>query len=101
MAPTKDKQKILGESFTDDRIKSFLDYAPPTGVNPDYHVLEKAYRGMIADNFATFVRFFTAAGRDINALGPNGKTLASIIGQHRMAEDYVTALKNSEGGKTI
>jgi hypothetical protein len=92
---SKDKQKVIGESFNDERIKSFLSLVPPVGVNADYHVLERAYRGMIAENFATLVRYFVAAGRDINAPGPEGKPLHDIIAQHGAASDYIAALKNT------
>ncbi len=92
---SKDKQKITGESFSDERIKSFLALVPPVGINADYHVLERAYRGMIAENFAAFVRYFVAAGRDINAPGPEGKPLCDIIAQHGAASDYIAALKNT------
>ncbi len=88
----KDKQKVMGESFSDERIKSFLDLAPPVGVNADYHALERAYRGMIADNFATFVRYFVAAGRDLNAPGPEGKPLSEVIARHRSANRYLATL---------
>lgn len=91
---SKDKQKVTGESFGDERIKSFLDLTPPLGVNADFHALERAYRGMIADNFATFVRYFIAAGRDINAPGPEGKPLCEVIAKHDAAAAYIAALKN-------
>ncbi len=92
MALKKDKQKVLGEHFDDERIKGFLDIEPPAGVNADFHVLEKAYRGMIGENFATFVKFFVAAGRDINATNPEGRTLLSLAKEHRHGEEYIEAL---------
>ena len=94
MALKKDKQKVFGEVFDDDRVKSFLLFQPPAGINPDFHVLEKAYRGMKAENFATFIEFFLADGRDINAPGPDGKTLKQQIETHRHAETYVTVLNH-------
>lgn len=93
MALKKDKQKVLGESFDDERIKTFLDYVAPAGVDSDFHVLEKAYRGMRVENFATFLRFFSAAKRNINATNPQGETLLDIVSSHRHADDYVTVLK--------
>jgi len=96
MALKKDKQKVLGEHFDDERIKSFLLFAAPEGTNPDFHVLEKAYRGMITENFATFIQFFVAAGRDLNATNPQGQTLLQITRQHRHGEDYAKVL--SEAG---
>ena len=92
MALKKDKQKVLGEVFDDARIKTFLDFPAPEGVDRDYHLLEKAYRGMKADNFETFVGFFVEAGHNLNATNPDGKTILQVISAHRQAEDYIDAL---------
>jgi len=83
MALKKDKQKVLGEVFSDEQVKTFLDVAAPAGVDADFHCLEKAYRGMVAENFATFVQFFIEAGRNINAKNPQGQTLLTLARQHR------------------
>jgi len=93
MALKKDKQKVLGENFTDERIKTFLNLEPYGDLNADYHVLEKAYRGMKAGNFTSFIKFFNEAGRDINATNQDGVTLLQVAQQHRHGEDYVAALK--------
>lgn len=92
MVLKKDKQKVIGEFFDDDRIKSFLQVEPPEGVDPDYHALEKAYRSMIPENFASFVRFFQEEGRDINATNPQGNTLLSEVKTHRHGEEYIQPL---------
>lgn len=92
MALRKDKQKVIGEVFDDDRIRAFLDLQPPAGVDADFHVLEKAYRGMNAENFATFLGFFIAAGRNVQARNREGQTLLEIIACHQRAEDYIAAL---------
>jgi hypothetical protein len=90
----KDKKQVIGEVFDTDRLRSFLDIQPPAGVDPDYHVLEKAYRGMGAENFATFVELFAAAGRNLEARNPTGQTLAEVIAGHRHAEPYLEALSS-------
>lgn len=95
MSLKKDKQKVLGEHFDDARVKSFLDYQPYGNASPDFHVLEKAYRGMNPENFATFVEFFKADGRDINSLGPDGLTFLQTIAEHRYAQDYIAPLKKA------
>jgi hypothetical protein len=92
MAIKKDKQKILGEVFDDARVKSFLNYLPPEGVNPDFHLLEKAYRSMNIDNFVTFLDFYKQAGHDVNAQNPQGLSLAKIIQQHSNGTPYLSAL---------
>lgn len=93
MSLRKDKEKVLGETFDDARIKTFLDYPAPAGVNADYHLLEKAYRGMLGGNFATFVKFFVEAGKDLNAIGPDGKTFLQSVKTHRNGEEYAQALE--------
>ena len=92
MVLKKDKQKVLGEVFDDDRVRTFLIDRAPEGVNVDFHCLERAYRGMNVDNFATFISFFNEAGRDINALNPDGKTLLSQIKEHSSFSDYAEIL---------
>lgn len=93
MSLRKDKEKVLGESFDEARIATFLEFTAPTGVDADYHLLEKAYRGMRGENFATFVKLFLQAGRNLNAVGPEGKTFLQSIKTHRNGEEYVIALE--------
>jgi hypothetical protein len=92
MSLKKDKQKVLGEVFDDARIKTFLEYEAYGDANPDFHVLEKAYRGMKAENFETFIGFFNDDKRDINAVGPEGKTILQIVREHRHGSDYEAIL---------
>lgn len=93
MSLRKDKEKVLGEIFDEERIKTFLAFTAPAGVNADFHLLEKAYRGMRGENFSTFAKLFIESGRDINAVGPEGKTFLQTIKSHRNGEEYVIALK--------
>ena len=94
MALKKDKQKVLGEHFDDDRVRSFLEPCTQPGVNDDFAILERAYRGMKADNFATFLGFFVEAGKDINSSNPDGATLLSLVQGHQASSDYTRALIN-------
>lgn len=95
MTLKKDKKKVIGEDFDEARIKSFLEYQPYGERSPSYHLLEKAYRGMKADNFATFVSLFVEAGYDLNATNAAGNTFLQEISQHRHADDYIAALKSA------
>ena len=92
MVLKKDKQKVIGEVFDDDRVRTFLIDRAPEGVNVDFHCLERAYRGMNADNFATFVQFFNEAGRDLNATNQDGRTLLSLVKEHSSFGDYAEIL---------
>jgi hypothetical protein len=93
MSLRKDKEKVLGEIFDAARIATFLDYPAPTGINADFHLLEKAYRGMRGENFGTFVKLFIEAGKDVNAIGPEGKTFLQVVKAHRNGEEYAVALE--------
>lgn len=93
MALKKDKQKVLGEVFTDERVKGFLEVTAVGDTDPDYTALERAYRGMIADNFATFVKFFAEDGKNINCTNSDGLTFLHVISKHKHAGPYASALK--------
>jgi hypothetical protein len=93
MSLKKDKQKVLGERFSDERVREFLEVVPVGDTHPDYLALERAYRGMVAENFATFVDFFVAEGKNINQTNPEGKTFAQVIASHRHGAPYLEALK--------
>lgn len=92
-AKRKDKTQVIGEVFDDERIRTFLNFLPPAGIDADFHVLEKAYRGMKAENFSTFLDFFLAEHRNINATDSAGNTLLDIISGHPRATPYIVALK--------
>ena len=94
MALKKDKQKVLGEVFDDERVKGFLNGNPPTGVSQDFYLLERAYRGMNIENFRTFVTFFKAEGHDVGGTNQDGRTLADLLATHKHGGDYLAALKN-------
>ncbi len=95
MSLKKDKKKVLGEFFDDERIRSFLTAEAPEGVNPDFHLLERAYRGMQAENFATFVDFFKADGHDLQARNPEGKTLYELVKGHSSFTEYAEILEQA------
>ena len=97
MTFTKDKQKVLGEFFDDERIMTFLHFKPPQNVDQSFHLLEKAYRGMNIDNFDTFINFFLDKGHNINAKNSEGKTLKDIIEVHHDGKSYAATLKKYGG----
>ncbi len=94
MALKKDKQKVTDEVLDESRLRSFFELRPPEGVNADYNILERAYRGMTADYFDGFLDLFVAEGHDINATNTAGNTILSIVSQHQQAGDYIEALQN-------
>lgn len=88
----KDKAKVLDEVWTEERVRSFLDQQAAEGVDPDFHMLLKAYQSMRDSDFELFVGFFQAAGRDINAKNPAGQTLLDIVRQHRNSGEFAAVL---------
>lgn len=93
MSLKKDKQKVLGEVFDDERIAGFLVGEAPEGFNRDFYLLERAYRGMKAENFETFIRMFKEQGLDLNSQSPEGQTLLARIGEHTQGEEYAEILR--------
>ena len=89
----KDKEKILDEVWTIDRVKDFLNIQPPEGVNADFHALSSAYTSMRLENFEEFLDFFAASKRDFSATNEAGETVATIISQHRKGAHYLEAIK--------
>jgi len=91
-----DKPKVIGEEWSDERVRSFLAIEPSEpGVNADYHALLKAYRAMTAEDFRRFVGFFVDAGRDLNAENERGETMLDHVSRHRRSVDYARALENA------
>ena len=83
--------QVTDEVWDDDRIKIFLDMEPNEGVSEDFHVLLKAYRGMRPDDFTRFLKFFSESGRDLDATDEKGRTLWSIIENHRHGTAFLDA----------
>lgn len=86
---------VRDEWWSDERVQSFLQMQPLEGESADYHVLLKAYRGMVPEAFARFIEFFVDAGRDLNAAGPGNKTILRLMQEHRNAGEYVQIMKDA------
>ncbi|MCG7200355.1 PA4642 family protein [Marinobacter pelagius] len=95
-----DKPKVIGEEWSDERVKSFLALEPyDTSINADYHALLRAYQAMRAGDFERFVRFFVEAGRDLNATNDLGETMLDHVSRHRRSGDYARVLENAGAKK--
>jgi hypothetical protein len=88
----KDKEKVLDEVWTEDHVKSFLNFRSYDGSNEDFHILLKAYQSMRVEDFELFVGFFLGENRDINAAGQDGRTVLAIVEEHRLGTDYAAIL---------
>ncbi len=91
----KDKEKVLDEVWTEDRIKSFLEVRSHDDVEEDFHMLLKAYQSMRVEDFAKFVEFFVAEGRNLNSTDPRGRTVLGIVREHRRSGEYADILEKA------
>lgn len=86
---------VTDEWWSDERVQSFLAMETQDGEAADYHVLLKAYRGMVPEAFERFIAYFTEAGRNINEAGPDGRSLLQLVQQHRNSGEYARILKEA------
>ncbi|MFP5382851.1 MAG: PA4642 family protein [Gammaproteobacteria bacterium] len=93
MALRKDKKQVIGEDMTDDQIRRLLIAEPPARTDRDFHCLERAYRGLRAQDFERFLAFFIAEGRNPRATDARGRTMAEIMAGHANSADYLSALR--------
>lgn len=91
----KDKEKVLDEVWTEDRVREFLSVEAKAGTNPDFHKLLKAYQSMRADDFELFIGMFLEAGGDINATDKAGRSVLSYAKEHRNSAEFVAALEKN------
>lgn len=95
-----EKPKVIGEELSDERIRSFLQVTPyDSTINEDFHVLIQAYQALRVDDFGRLIGFFTEAGRNLDAVGPDGETILDHISGHRRSAGYAELLKQA-GAKT-
>ena len=92
MALKKDKEKVLDEVWTEDHVRGFLNVRPHDGTDEDFHMLLKAYQSMRASDFELFVSFFCGEGRNVNAMGRDGRTVLTIVSEHRHGTPYAQIL---------
>ena len=89
----KDKQKVVDEVWTAERIRSFLDLQPPAGMDADFHRLQRAYQSMRIEDFADFIKLFVAAGERLDARGPEQQTLLDELERHRHGAAFAEILR--------
>ena len=86
---------VRDEWWSDERVRSFLSMETVDGIGRDYHVLLKAYRGMVPEAFGRFVAFFIEEGRNLNEPGPDGRTIYKLVATHRNSTEYALILEKA------
>ncbi len=89
----RDKKRVEGEVWSEDRLAEYLDFKTYDGTDPDFHCLYRAYTRMNEETFARFVQLFRERGRNINATNQEGQTLAQILRSHKQSEEYLEVLE--------
>ena len=83
----------FNEEWSDERVFAYLNQLPPEGVNSDFHVLYHAFKHMRPADYERLLAQFTADGRDINALNPEGQRIHEVIAQYpRQSADFLEVL---------
>ncbi|MDX1692636.1 MAG: PA4642 family protein [Ketobacteraceae bacterium] len=92
----KDKQKVIGETLDEAKVRAFLEYQPyESEENADFHILTKAYRGLPAHEFERFLEYYREAGRELNPVNSEGERFIDMISRHENQQEYVEILKNA------
>ena len=72
----------FNEEWPDARVFAYLNHLPPEGGDADYWVMYNAFKHMRPMDFERLLTQFTHDGRNIHALGPDGKTIHELIAQY-------------------
>jgi len=89
----RDKKRVEGEVWSEERLAEYLDFKTYDGTDPDFHCLYRAYTRMNEETFARFVALFREKGRNVEAKNLEGETLADILRKHTQASDYLAVLE--------
>ncbi len=85
------------ETWSDERIQSWLGRAGASGESSDFSVLWRAYQGMRPYDFERFMQLYSAAGHDVNARSLLGETLTGIVSRHARGGVFLQILKDAGG----
>ena len=86
---------VRDEWWSDERVQSFLELDTSHDEAPDFHILQKAYRGMVPEAFSRFIQFFIDAGRNLNEANMHGETILKIVLEHRNSGEYRKILEKA------
>ena len=86
---------VRDEWWSDERVKSFLAMETSSDEAQDFHILQKAYRGMVPEAFTRFITFFVDAGRNLNEPNSHGETILKIVSEHSNSSEYAGILKKA------
>lgn len=96
-----DKQKVIDEVWTEQRIREFLNTITPSQAGQefpgehDFYVMLRAYQAMRLDDFRKFLQFFKEQGGQLDARNQYGQSLTQFINTHRKALPFIEAIDST------
>lgn len=89
----KDKQKVIGEGFEQEKLEFFLNQQPIEGENKDFYILLRAYRGLPIDAFSDFLELCSNNQINIQAKSKTGETILDICKENQAHQGYTEILE--------
>jgi hypothetical protein len=85
----KDKVRQENIEVNDEMMAQFFIVGGEAGNERDFTIVEKAYRGLTAEYFETFLKEASSKGVNFNAKNEDGKTMLDLIKEHANGAAYV------------
>ena len=93
MALKKDKQKVFGGEWSEEKLRGYLDASPLANCSKEYSIVYKAYQQMLPEHFERFVQMYVAEGLPLDAKTDDGETILQVISAHGASAEYAEILK--------
>ncbi|MEJ2681094.1 MAG: PA4642 family protein [Gammaproteobacteria bacterium] len=94
MVKRPDKKVVMGETFSDEALESFLCVAPTSREPADFCRLRVAYQFMPVVAFERFLDLLLTRGKAINPCDEKGRSFLSYLESNVNQTEYAMALKS-------
>lgn len=92
MALKKDKQKVIGEELSDEKLATMLETFISSGLN-EYDLIVRCYRHFRPHDFERVLDMMSAKQLEINPANALGQPFVEYLATHANGEPYVEAIK--------
>ena len=93
MALKKDKQKVFGGSWSEEKLRNYLTATPLANCSDEFSIVYKAYQQMLPEHFEQFIALYEEEGLPKNPQNQEGETILDVILQHSASVEYADILK--------
>lgn len=93
MALKKDKQKVIGEELSDERILETLSAFIASGLN-DFDLIVRAYRHFRLHDFERFLDALNARALPLNPSNAANKDIVTYLNEHANGKAYAQAVQS-------